>query len=301
MSTIVVASGKGGAGKTSVAAGLAPVVPQPVLVDADVDASNLALLLRAVNVHSEPFRGGFVALIDRASCIACGECVEACRYGAMVRSVGGTPIPFVDPLACEGCDVCRLVCPVNAIEVRDVVTGEWLASTTPYGLLVHADLGPGGSNSGRLVERVRREAERAAEREGKSWILVDGPPGVGCPTISAMTGADLAVLVAEPTPSGLSDLLRAIDLAEHLRVPACVVLNKADLDASRRDELVATVEARGTSIIGEIPYDDEVVRAIRERRSLAETNGPWRGLFESMWKRVDEELSAHASNDGESR
>jgi MinD superfamily P-loop ATPase len=289
--TVVVLSGKGGAGKTVVTAGLLPFVPRPVLVDADVDASNLPLLLDTAAIGSEPFIGGQVASVRPDLCTACLDCVGACRFGAMVQpSTGGDP-PSVDRLACEGCAVCRSVCPAGAVELDAVVTGEWYLSETRFGPMLHASLGPGGESSGALVTKIRREATRVARRHGRQWILVDGPPGIGCPIIASLSGADLAVVVTEPTPSGESDLFRVLDLAQHFNMKAAVVVNKADLHPGRAEALLARVESEGVPIVGSLPYDGEVSTALRERRLLADCSESWRERFERLWTSLEYLLS----------
>jgi MinD superfamily P-loop ATPase len=283
MKTIVVVSGKGGAGKTSVAAGLLPFLPRPVLVDADVDASNLPLLVHAEKEREEPFVGGQVASVHSAACMVCLDCVGACRFGALVAPTGHDVAPAVDPLSCEGCGACRMVCPAGAIEMRDAVSGHWFLSRTKYGPMVHARLGPAGENSGALVEKVRREAARTAAQQCRDLVLVDAPPGTGCPVISSMTGADLALVVTEPTPSGEGDLARILALAGHFRIAAAVVINKADLDPERANRHASRVEAAGVPVVARLPYDEEVSKALCERRLLGDLSATWRARMEQLW------------------
>ena len=189
----------------------------------------------------------------------------------------------MDSLSCEGCAVCRLVCPTDAIEMNDDVTGEWFLSRTRFGPMVHAQLGAGGENSGALVEKVRRMAARAAEEQGREIILVDAPPGIGCPVISSLTGADLALAITEPTPSGESDLFRVLDLARHFRIRTAVVVNKADLDPGRTERLAARVESAGAPVIARFPYDETVTEALCQGRILSEHSEVWRERLEGLW------------------
>jgi MinD superfamily P-loop ATPase len=203
--------------------------------------------------------------------------------------------PRVDPLSCEGCAVCRQVCPTGAVEMTGDANGEWYLSRTRFGPLVHARLGPGGDNSGALVEQVRRVAARAAEEQQRGIVLVDAPPGTGCPVISSLTGADLALAVTEPTPSGESDLLRVLDLARHFGIPTAVVVNKADLDPGRTSELTVRVEAAGSRVIARLPYDETVSRAVCEGRILSEYSAGWRDRLELIWTRLSEMLEMGAT------
>lgn len=286
MKTLVVVSGKGGAGKTSLAAGLIPFLPQPVLADADVDASNLPLLVEADPIHSETFVGGQVARVNAADCAGCLECVDVCRFGAIAPDDDANGIPSVDPLSCEGCAVCRQVCPTKAIEMKDAVTGRWFLSKTRFGPMVHARLGPGGENSGALVEKVRRAAAEAAEEYGRDLVLVDSPAGIGCPVISSLSGADLALAVTEPTPSGESDLLRVLDLTRHFRIRTAVVINKADLAPDRTAALVRRLEESDVPVVARFPYDETVTRALTEGRLLPDTSEVWHDRLKRLWERL---------------
>lgn len=295
MKTLVVISGKGGAGKTSLAAGLLPFLPRPVLADTDVDASNLPLLLGAERLLSDAFVGGQVASVSADACAGCLECVGVCRFHAMLSPDPDDHAPSVDPLSCEGCAACKLVCPTGAIEMNDDVTGEWFLSKTRFGPLVHARLGPGGENSGALVEQVRRMAARAAEEHGREIVLVDAPPGTGCPVISSLTGADLALVVTEPTPSGESDLFRVLQLARHFRIRTAVVVNKADLDPGRADDLTARVEAAGSPVLARFPYDETVSDALCRRQLLSEYSESWRERLETLWNQLADMLEMTAT------
>jgi len=287
MKTLVVISGKGGAGKTSLAAGLVPFLPRPVLADADVDASNLPLLFEAEPLLSENFIGGQVARVRTADCAGCLDCVAACRFGAIASDDDSGGIPSVDPLSCEGCAVCRQVCPSDAIEMHDITTGQWFLSRTRFGPMVHARLGPGGENSGALVERVRRAAADAAERDDRDLVLVDAPAGIGCPVISSLSGADFALAVTEPTPSGESDLFRVLALTRHFRVRTAVVINKADLAPARTDALARELDASDIPVVAFFPYDETVSRVLSEGRLLSEASEEWHGRLKRLWETLE--------------
>ncbi len=269
MKTVAVISGKGGTGKTTVSASLATLAHEEgrriVLADTDVDASNLALLLSPDEAPVIPFVGGQLAVVDPDACTGCGMCVEYCRYGALSMVDGEIfPVVEVDPLKCEGCAVCTLVCPSQAFSMHDDVTGEWTLASSDIGPLASARLGVGGENSGRLVTQVRKVATDAARQTEAEMLLIDGPPGTGCPVISAVTGVDLLLLVTEPTPPGISDLHRVLALAKHFKIPAVVVINKADLNPDLVVSLTAELEAQGVDVLGTIPYDEAVPKAQRE-------------------------------------
>lgn len=269
MKTITVISGKGGTGKTTVTASLAILAHEEgrcvVLADTDVDASNLALLFHPVEASAVPFIGGELAVVDPDACTGCGVCLDHCRYGAL-SMVDGEILPCVevDPLSCEGCAVCTIVCPSEAFSMHDDVTGDWTLSSCETGPLAYARLGVGGENSGRLVTQVRKVAADAAHQTDAEILLIDGPPGTGCPVISAVTGVDLVILVTEPTPPGVSDLNRVLALARHFDIPAAVVINKADLNPALVVSLSGDLEAQGVEVLGTIPYDESVPRAQRE-------------------------------------
>ena len=258
---LVVLSGKGGTGKTTVAAALAHLASGEmplVLADADVDAANLELVLDPIRQETHDFWSGRVAIIDPGACIACGRCAEVCRFEAIIA---GDPYQ-VDPLGCEGCATCFYQCPVEAIEMQEQHAGRWFRSATRFGPLFHAHLFAGRENSGKLVTTVKQQANVYALDTQASLLLIDGPPGIGCPVISASVGTDLALLVAEPTVSGAHDLERVLATTEHFGVPALVVINKADLNPARSDQIVAYCSERGIEVVGRIPYDTAVTEAM---------------------------------------
>jgi MinD superfamily P-loop ATPase len=287
---VVILSGKGGTGKTSVAAALVDLAAQElplVIGDADVDASNLDLVLDPQRVRTAPFKSGLLAEIDPEPCISCGECAAACRFEAVVAGEDGAPYR-VDPVACEGCAACAYRCPVGAVTMAEPQVGEWYASETPYGPLFHAHLFAGAENSGKLVTLVKQQARLRALDDDRPLVLVDGPPGIGCPVISAASGAALAVLVVEPTLSGAHDLDRVLQTTTHFGVPALVVINKADLSERRTAEITAFCEERDVTIAGRIPYDTAITEAMVQGQPITQyaPNGEQVRALRAIWAQV---------------
>jgi MinD superfamily P-loop ATPase len=258
---LVVLSGKGGTGKTTVVAALAHLASEKmplVLADADVDAANLELVLDPIQQEVHDFRSGKLAVIDPVACTACGRCAEVCRFEAVVAG----DVYEVDPLACEGCAACFYQCPVEAIAMQEQHAGRWFRSETRFGPLFHAHLFAGRENSGKLVTTVKQQANVHALDTKAALLLIDGPPGIGCPVIAASVGTDLALLVVEPTVSGAHGLERVLATTEHFRVPAMVAINKADLNPARSDQIAAYCSERGIEVVGRIPYDTMVTEAM---------------------------------------
>lgn len=272
MTEIVVCSGKGGTGKTSVVAGLIALSEGAVLADCDVDAANLHLVLDPQREKTTPFEAGHIARIDSDLCQVCGDCQERCQFSAIASGVtpDGRPTLVVDPLFCEGCGVCVHFCPHEAIAFPTQRCGEWYLSRTDHGPLVHAALDIGAENSGKLVSLVREQARELAQRTGRGLVLIDGPPGIGCPVTAALTGTDLTLLVTEPSLSGLHDLDRIADLAAHFGVPALVCINKHDLSPSLTRRVEDHCQERDLPVIGKIPYEPLVNEAQIAGRSLIE-------------------------------
>lgn len=274
MNELVIISGKGGTGKTSVTASFAALAERAVFADGDVDAADLHLVLRPEIRREEPFTGGKVARVDSPRCTACGKCGELCRFGAVAfdgpgnESAGKT---FrVDPVACEGCGVCVRFCPEGAIAFEPAVNGRWFVSETRFGPLVHARLTPGAGNSGKLVTRVRGTAREIAERAGFDLMITDGPPGIGCPVIASLTGASRILAVAEPTLSGRHDLERVLALARHFEVPASVVVNKWDINPEMTRSIEELAGENGADLAGRIRFDRAVTRAMVRGMSVVE-------------------------------
>jgi MinD superfamily P-loop ATPase len=288
MKEIVVVSGKGGTGKTSVTACLAVLAGQSVIADCDVDAADLHLLLAPRVLERHVFRSGHEAVLRAADCSRCGVCVDVCRFAAIRENAqaDGSVRFAVDPVSCEGCGVCVRFCPSAAIDFPERLCGEWMVSETRCGPLVHARLGIAAENSGRLVSIVRREARRRAEEAGSELLIVDGPPGIGCPVIASLTGADLAFVVTEPTVSGEHDLERVLALARHFRIPSAVCLNKWDINEGMTERIEEKARGLGARVVGRIRYDSDVTRAQQTGRTAVEARAASAGEIESIWSEL---------------
>ncbi len=291
---LVIISGKGGTGKTSLAAAIAHLAAGElpiVIADADVDAANLDLVLHPTRLESHPFSNGLVAEINEEKCISCGLCEEACRFDAiLVPDRTGDPYG-IDEVACDGCAACVYHCPVEAITMREPQVGEWYISETPYGPLYHAHLFAGADNSGKLVTLVKQQAKLRAMDDGRPLVVVDGPPGIGCPVISAASGADLALIVVEPTLSGAHDLARVLELTDHFGVPALVAINKGDLSEQQSSAIEAFCRERGVALSVRIPYDTLVTEAMVAGQPItAYAESPAAQAIRALWATIKERL-----------
>lgn len=283
---LVIVSGKGGTGKTSLTASFAVLAASPVLADCDVDAADLHLILAPSVMERHEFRCGNEAVIRPADCARCGRCLEVCRFGAIgLESEGGGY--EVDPVACEGCGVCVRFCPARAIDFPEVLQGEWMVSETRRGPMVHARLGIAAENSGKLVSTVRREARRLAEENGHRLVLVDGPPGIGCPVIASLTGTSMALAVTEPTVSGEHDLERVLKLARHFGIPTAVCVNKWDLNPEMTERIEALAVRSGARIAGRIRYDRGVTLAQTQEKAVVEIDTPSAGDIRLVWEALE--------------
>jgi len=263
-----------------------------VLADCDVDAPDLGLIVDPFVLRRESFSGGLQAAINASKCTACGKCMDVCRFGAI--SNDGPPNNMVrwtlrvDPIFCEGCGVCSHFCSDRAVTLAPVVNGEWFISSTRFGPMVHARLGVAQENSGKLVNVVRTRAREVAAAQNLDLILVDGPPGIGCPVIASITGADVALVITEPTLSGIHDLTRVLDLAEHFGIPTLLVINKWDLNREISKELERLSQRRKVRIAGKIPYDPDVTRAqIRKETIVEYSRGAAAAEIRSAWTEVE--------------
>ncbi|NOZ63164.1 MAG: (4Fe-4S)-binding protein [Calditrichaeota bacterium] len=282
MREIVIISGKGGTGKTTVTSAFASLAGKKVMADCDVDAADLHLILKPDIKHREDFRSGRKAYIRQQDCIDCGKCIEVCQFDAISDDY------VVDQISCEGCGVCVYFCPVDAIDFNEVVSGEWFISETRFGPLVHAKLGIAEENSGKLVSLVRRQAKLIAEEKNLDYVIVDGSPGVGCPVISSITGADAVLIVTEPTLSGVHDLERVVNLSKgHFGINTYVCVNKYDLNEEITEEVEKFCQENEVIFAGKIPYDTEVTAAMVAGKNVIEySDGRIAQAVRSIWEKV---------------
>lgn len=290
MKELTIISGKGGTGKTSIVASLAALSENKVIVDADVDAADLHLVIAPDVKHEEDFQGGCIAVIDPDRCTQCGDCLERCQFGAISEDF------VVDKISCEGCGVCVHFCPAGAIDFPRQTCGRWYVSDTRHGTMVHARLGIAEENSGLLVSLLRKEAKRLAEENGNDLILLDGPPGIGCPVISSVTNASAVLVISEPTMSGLHDLKRVNELAAFLKVPVMFCINKYDINEDLAQEIKQYGGKNNMDFVGAIPYDKDMTAAMVHQQSLVEySNGEAAQAVKDMWQTVSEILNKHAT------
>jgi MinD superfamily P-loop ATPase len=265
MTQIVIISGKGGTGKTTIAASFAALASLKTIADTDVDAANLHLILNPKIKEEQEFRGAKVAVIEKEKCTGCGICEQNCRFDAITFATTNTNNELnlnLNPILCEGCGVCVALCPEAAIKLEEVVSGYAFISDTKYGEMSHARLNVAEEASGKLVTQVRNNAIQRAKKASIDLILIDGPPGIGCPVIASLSGVDIALIVTEPTQSGLHDLKRVLSVIEHFGVQAMVCINKYDIN----EEITAGIEVfcreKGGEIVGKIPFDEIVTKSI---------------------------------------
>ncbi|VBB08368.1 Hypothetical protein LUCI_3640 [Lucifera butyrica] len=293
MKELVVVSGKGGTGKTSISAALAFLAPQKVIVDCDVDAANFHLVSGAVIRETHEFKAGFEPYIDKDTCINCGRCTELCRFSAITAGVVTTP------LNCEGCGVCAFNCPAHAISMKEKQAGHWFISDSRFGKLIHAELGLAVENSGKLVSKVRQEGKRVAEAQHLPLIITDGPPGIGCPAIAALSGANLALAAVEPSLSGIHDLQRLADLTAHFHLPMAVCINKSTLHPENTQHIISWCHDREISVVGQLPYSDSFRTAVQSGKTVLEVaDTAARECITEMWHSIAKQLNIPATKSG---
>lgn len=278
---LAIVSGKGGTGKTTIAAAFASLAKNKVIVDCDVDAADLHLLLRPKVLKQEKYFGGRSPHIDLDKCTQCGLCTEVCRFNAIDNGV-------VDYISCEGCGFCSHICSEDAIIMEEAFSGDWFVSETPYGPFVHARLGIGEENSGKLVTVVRKKAMEITQERGLELILIDGPPGIGCAVNASITGVNLVLAITEPTLSGIHDLERILKLSDHFRIPSIVCINKFDLNLENSYKILSYCEQNGSRVVGKIPYEPKVVEALVQRKTIMDY--PCNEIHEvvqQMWEEVE--------------
>ena len=293
MNELVVISGKGGTGKTSLLAAFAALAQNAVLADTDVDAADLHLIMNPTIKERHRFTSGWLAVIRQEICRGCGLCQNQCRFDAIEKEMtpDGMKMFHVDPSMCEGCGVCRLLCPSKAIELQERPTGEWFVSNTRFGPMVHAHLLIGAGNSGKLVGCVRNASRQVAEREKRNLLLVDGPPGIGCPVIASITGATAVLIVTEPTVAGEHDLARIIKLVRHFGIQPLVCINKWDLSPLMTERIKALAVSQNAQVVGTVPYTPSVSRAQVKGVTIMEFDDETiKGHIRKVWETVCQHL-----------
>lgn len=284
MKEVVILSGKGGTGKTSIVGSFAAIARSKVMADGDVDAADLHLLLSPSIKETNEFRSGQVAGIYKDKCIECDLCQEMCRFDAIHDY-------SVDPISCEGCGFCSHVCPVEAITMNERKAGDWFVSDTKHGPLVHARLGIAQENSGKLVALVRQQAKELAEKNGLDYVISDGPPGIGCPVISSLSGVSLALIVTEPTLSGIHDMERVLGVCKHFSVPAMVCINKYDINEENTIAIHDYCRENGVEVVAMIPFDNAVTEAMVKGVSIVEySDGRVARDIKSLWQHIEQKL-----------
>lgn len=292
MKKFTIISGKGGTGKTTFIANIAALTDNAVLADCDVDAPNLHLLLKPSIKDKKPYSGSQLAKVDTKKCIECGKCLEVCNFGAITNDFK------IIPLKCDGCKVCVEFCPAGAIKMKKEVTGEVFISDSKYGPMIHARLKAGADNSGKLVSEVRKISEEIAEANNKDLILIDGSPGIGCPVIASLNGVDGALVVTEPTKSGLSDLKRVLEVCAHFDINAMVVINKFDINQKMAYNIENYCQEMSINVIGRIPFDEIVNRYLRKGQLLIkDPDNEVTKSIKNIWKKIlKEEMVLNEDN-----
>jgi MinD superfamily P-loop ATPase len=283
---LTVVSGKGGTGKTTVVGSFAALATNKVLADCDVDAANLYQIVGPTIRESGDFFGAQIPIRNEDLCTKCGKCEEACRFGAITAEA-------INELACEGCGFCTIVCPTNALEMKQITCGQWHLADTRFGPLVYARLIPGSESSGRLVTMVRQKAEDVALETQAPLILIDGAPGIGCVATAAIADVDLALIVTEPTLAGIHDMERVADLIRHFNIPLAVIINKYDVNEQNSQQIRDYCRQHSIELLAELPYDETVTEAMVNEVPLIEYNdSPVAQGIRKAWDRLEQLLDA---------
>jgi MinD superfamily P-loop ATPase len=293
MKQLTILSGKGGTGKTSITASFAVLAKKAVVADCDVDAPDLHMLLHPKVIKEQEFMGSKLACIDKTKCTKCGLCKENCNFGAVTSDLE------IDAISCEGCGVCEAVCPVGAITLAQRVSGRAFVSKIRYGFMSHALLNPGESNSGKLVTLVRQNAKVLAEKEGCDLIIIDGSPGIGCPVIASVTGVDAALVVTEPSLSGIHDLERVLELLDHFNVVPFVCINMYDINVGNTNRILSFCDEHRIEVAGIIPFSMEVTEAMVNGKTIVEYS-PASGVAQEickMWNQLQSFLKEEKINE----
>lgn len=290
MKQIVIISGKGGTGKTVITGAFAALAKNKVMADCDVDAADLHLLLKPTIRERHEFRSGKTAIIDKEICFKCGKCIDICRFKAISKDF------TVNGISCEGCAFCSFACPANAIKMEENVSGEWFISDTRFGSMVHAKLGVAEENSGKLVALVKKQAKDLAEKKNCDWVIIDGAPGIGCPVIASLSGIDRAVVITEPTLSGLHDADRVIKVAKHFKIETRLIINKYNLNLDMTREIEKYCKEHNVGLLGKIGFDKTIVKAMVDGKTIIEyQDGKVKDAIINIWERLKKELKQHKS------
>ena len=287
MKQLTILSGKGGTGKTTFTASFATLAKNAVVADCDVDAPDLHMLLHPEVIETQEFSGSKIAVIDRTKCLDWGICREKCRFNAITAEL------TVDPIVCEGCGVCTMICPANAATLTERKSGYAYVSKTRYGFMAHALLKPSEGNSGKLVTLVRQNAKNIAKQENSDLIIIDGPPGIGCPVIASVTGVDAGLVVTEPTLSGIHDLNRALQLLEHFNVAPFVCVNMYDINKDNTERIVSFCRENSVEVVGRIPFSPKVTAAMVNGKTIVEylPRGTVAKEIECVWEKISSLIS----------
>lgn len=287
MKEIVIISGKGGTGKTSLTASFAILADNPVLCDTDVDAADLHLLIQPEIRKTSEFSGGHLALINEDKCTACGLCRDLCRFDAISTDF------HIDPVSCEGCGVCVDLCPENAIEFPNQKSGDWFISDTRVGPMVHARLGIAEENSGKLVSLIRREARQIAQENGHQLILTDGPPGIGCPVIASITNSETVVIIVEPTVSGFHDIKRVTELTNHFGIQSMLCVNRFDINIEMTERIENFARSQSCTVLPRIPFDPDFTKAMIQGKTIIEyaSTSTTAKRIQMVWQNISVESS----------
>ncbi|MFH1459410.1 MAG: ATP-binding protein [Candidatus Omnitrophota bacterium] len=292
MKQIVIISGKGGTGKTILTGALAALAKNACFADCDVDAADLHLLLHPQIKEKYEFRSGKTARINPSLCNNCGNCFNVCRFFAVKNNASIEKSFMIDPIDCEGCGFCSFICPKKAIIMQENLSGHWFISDTRFGPMVHAKLGIAEENSGKLVSLVRNRAKQLAEENNYNWVIIDGAPGIGCPVIASLSGIDLALVVTEPTLSGLHDAMRVIEVTQHFNVPVRLIINKYDLNINMSEKIEKFCFENNIKLSGKICFDKSVVKAMVEGKTIIEyDNSPVKKAIIDIWERLKQEIN----------
>lgn len=288
MKQITLISGKGGTGKTVISGCFAALAENKIMADCDVDAADLHLLLHPRIKEKHEFRAGSKAILDEEECTLCGRCIQVCRFSAIYETEDRI---VIDPVACEGCGVCALDCPVEAIRMEENMSGEWYISDTRYGPLVHAKLGIAEENTGKLVTLVRQNARTMAQKNGLNLVVIDGPPGIGCPVIASITGVDLVVVVTEPTLSAISDLDRVLSLTQHFGIETVILINKHDINYENTEKIEGFCQKKNIEIVSKIPFDNSFTQAMVQGKTIIEyDNSGTTQEIKKAWEKISTKI-----------